>query len=422
MNSKLILLIGGLLSALIVYVCLKSQYKKTIIKNDTIKVQDIIKQKEQIHITSKINNVISKNTTKITPQANNIFNTNIKSTMKKIEKEEKSNNKAKTIDEAVENLINDENNFESNNLEQKVTKNQNAILNKENNKTINEVKYESYIYYKPNQQISLLLPPLDNHLKAFFENICQDPRCIKEIKYKNNTLYPKWLNIAHDTILFLKDHNISNALLTSKDNRLEINITFDNEQDYKNFQKSILSVIDNSLITSNILVKPKKVNNIKSENNPIVKPKIEEIKPKVEEIKKQINSKQSKVTNSINKKIIQKEINKLLKINPVHFISGSDKLSLKGKKSLRKVIKLLRKYKNIKFTILVRGRIYTGKKLDFYRKLAQKRADSVKWYLKQRVKNISFISAAGFSTYRSKYKKYPKTKIEIIIRKGIVND
>ncbi len=419
MNSKLILLIGGLLSALIVYVCLKSQYEKTIIKNDTIKVQDIIKQKEEIHITSKMN-TISKNTTEITPQTNNIFNTNTKSTTKKIEKEAKSNNKAKNIDEAVENLINDENNLESNNLkekEQKVTQNQNTILNTENNKTINEVKYESYIYYKPNQQISLLLPSLDNHLKDFFENICQDPRCIREIKYKNNTLHPKWLNIAYDTILFLKDHNISNALLTSKDNRLEINITFDNEKDYKDFQKSILSVVDNSLITSNILVKPKKINNIKSENNPIVKPKIEEIKPKVEEIKKQI-----KVANSINKKIIQKEINKLLKINPVHFRSGSDKLSLKGKKSLKKVIKLLRKHKNIKFTILVRGRIYTGKKLDFYRKLAQKRADSVKWYLKQRVKNISFISAAGFSTYRSKYRKYPKTKIEIIIRKGIVND
>jgi len=121
-------------------------------------------------------------------------------------------------------------------------------------------------------------------------------------------------------------------------------------------------------------------------------------------VQKQNNTK----TTENETKLIQENINNILKNKPIYFEFGSDKISSSGKEALDNILALI-KNSNKRYNVTIEGHTNAVGKESYNKVLSQKRAEAVKKYIIKNSKNIQNISAVGYGSQKP-ITKDPKDK------------
>ncbi len=274
-----------------------------------------------------------------------------------------------------------------------------VIPNIKSTKRLEKKKEEKVKFKEPSlvfRYNKYLKARLSNDDKNTFSKILNNVNCSKNVDFSNDIHNARWINFISKIITFINKNKIKNTSITVLANSIEINATFEDKKLFDEFKK-IVSQNSFLNIKNNISLVTKKTQKI-------------EVKEKQKAI--------------INIKEIQKDIDYTLKKNPVYFRFNSDKLTDKGERTLKEILKILKilNKQSIKFNILVEDHLNATGNKNYDKKLSQKRAESVKRYLLKHSKNHKII-AKGYGSSKP-LTKTPKDKrnrrVEIIITKGYI--
>jgi len=223
------------------------------------------------------------------------------------------------------------------------------------------------------------------------------------ITYHDDINSSKWYKLSQSLINFFQTNHINNAKISAYNQTIKINTTFDDNKTYQEYKKIISEFKDI---------------NISDNSKFIIKKTKEEPKKDFRETKNKTNQNTKADTKKI--KQIQKDINKIIKNHPIYFKFGSDKITANGKKTLNKIIKLIKSYKE-PLSITIEGHTNAVGNEDYNKLLSKKRADAVRRYILNNTKNIKSVSTIGYGSQKPLYKN-PKDKrnrrVQIIINKG----
>ncbi len=242
-------------------------------------------------------------------------------------------------------------------------------------------------------KLSAKLSPDDRTetLEKFILDYCQSDECTQDITFDENTKEASWKGDALKIASFLKDKNVRNGLISINSRLFTLKGEVTNSED---------------LDALNELIKPFSPEVFRVENLTTIAKKVV-----VEEIKEpQIDEKVEKA---------QEDINKLLLENPIYFRIGSSIITKQSKTTLNKIIDALKSLDN-NITLQVEGHTDARGSAKLNKSLSQKRANSVKSYLQNGIKDIK-IEAVGYGEERP-VSQNPNDKInrrvEIHLTKG----
>ncbi len=358
MNSKLIMFLGTVISALVIYLCI--YYKKDEIAlllgvNDTATIHKSINIKEK----------------EPQPQKQEAVE------IKEVEKPE-------TI----------------------VTKDSQPVQNRVNTKVVTEKSDPAFgLMLGETTKIVGMLAPRDRSkaLITYITDYCQNQECDKDIRYSEDIKDVIWQKGIVKLIKFLKEENIEKGSIFINSNVLKVEgeITSSN-------QKQRLDEILTSLKNDGLEVIDHSIE---------LKTDINEDKQEVIESTKENKIVEEEIVTVDNKTSLQDNINKTLLDNPIEFDSKNSKLTEKSKITLDKIIQMLKESGISELEIAS----YSQKSNDdiFEKVISQKKADVIKKYMNKN--GISYVVSKGYGSTEFKFIENPQDlrnkRIEIRILK-----
>ncbi len=249
-----------------------------------------------------------------------------------------------------------------------------------------------------------MLSPRDRSkaLINYINEYCKNSECDKDIRYSEDIKDVIWQKGIVKLIKFLKEENIEKGSIFINSNVLKVEGEITSID-----QKDRLSSILTSLKNDGLEVIDQSVElltNTKQKEN--TKRKKEEIVETVE--KTRLNSSENS---------IRKDIENILSENSIEFDSKSGELTKNGKEILDKIVKILENSNTTKIEIAS----YSQKSDDdiFEKVISQKRADIVKKYINKNL--VIDIVSKGYGATDFKYMENPQDlrnkRIEIRILK-----
>lgn len=261
---------------------------------------------------------------------------------------------------------------------------------------IAKLKEPQFIYsLKEKTKLSVKLSTNDKTkiFEQFILEYCQSDICVQDLTFEENIKDALWQEDILKIAAFLKDKNVKKSLISINGQNLKLEGRFASKGDKKAFME---------------LLEPYSLEAFKIKNLTTIKEKII-----IQEVKEEITSEVAKKT--------QKEINRLLKVNPVYFRYNSDKLTLNANGILTKVIVTLKDTKIDEVSLRVEGHTDSGGDTTYNKTLSQKRAESVKKYLLENGLQDMQIEAKGYGEERpitENPKNTANRRVEIYLIKG----
>ncbi len=270
----------------------------------------------------------------------------------------------------------------------------------EANDKIRTLKVSSLDYKIEKELITIdgEMPILENNdtLKLLLMSRCEEIKCDKKIHFSSEQVMPKWKALVTETINLFHHENMEMANLTVDGNSIYISGEFKDKESMAKLEK----------ILAPYLV----IYNIKNETS--LKEREVVLAPKVETsqlIKEEKSSPKNTSVKSSSIKIIEEKIADILKKKHINFYRNRAKITKKGRKTLDKIISILKKHKDI--YIEVQGHTDASGKAKTNQWISTQRAKSVKNYLGSRGLNPKHIVAKGFGETRLLLKNRPNSAI-----------
>lgn len=270
------------------------------------------------------------------------------------------------------------------------------------------------------------LPILDEDdvLKKILMSRCKEVRCDKKIHFSSEQVDPKWKGVVIKIIDLFHTENITKANLVVEGNEIYIHGEFKDEKAFFKLDKIIkpylaIYYIKNETTFQKVIpilspddIKVPIAEKAMSQTIKTLVPKPHHIalpQAKKTIIKKKHNS----------MKVVEEKILEILREKKINFYKNSAKITRKGKRTLNKIIAILRKEKNIR--IEVQGHTDASGKAKINQWISSQRAKSVKNYLGSMGLNPATIVAKGFGETRLLLKNRPNSaknrRVEIKIKR-----
>ncbi len=256
----------------------------------------------------------------------------------------------------------------------------------------------------------------DDSLKKSMIRFCSKEYCKRTIIFSANKEMPLWKNLAKDIIDIFYDENLTNASFLANE---QGDITIGGEFLTKSSKDRLLEILKQygtAHITDNSYIKEKEIlSTPKEEKDTVISDKNESESVKIADsiTNNSTVAKRDKID------IAQEKITELLKSENINFYRSRAKLTSRGKRTLRKIIAILKEIPDVK--IEVRGYTDASGKRRVNKWISDVRAKSVKLYLGSHGINSDNIEAKGFGEDDLLYKDKPYSplnrRVEIEIKR-----
>ncbi len=256
------------------------------------------------------------------------------------------------------------------------------------NKKIKTLKVSSLDYKIEKELITIdgEMPILENSdiLKLVLMSQCEKLKCDKKIHFSSEQVMPKWKALATETIELFHRENMKMANLKVDGNSIRITGEFNEKGSMAKLERILTPYLAIYNIKNETRLKDREVVSSKVETH-------------------QVNADNSSL------KIVEEKISDILKKKHINFYKNRAKITKKGKKTLDKIIVILKKQKDI--YIEVEGHTDASGKAKTNQWISTQRAKSVKNYLGSRGLNPKNIVAKGFGETRLLLKNRPNSAI-----------
>lgn len=264
-------------------------------------------------------------------------------------------------------------------------------------------------------------------LQESLDQVCPPDQCTQQLHFDKTTAPAAWTSDILKLIAYLKSHHVKNATITIRENRLSVTGTFPDTESHEDFKKLLaplgdagLEIDDQSQVAQpshvEMAQKPQKIEVAPpSEAEPAKSAETVPVtattapKEEIEDIQKR------KIANA------QQEIDRLLKNNPIYFEKGSDQITLDSKKILDKIIDIVNKTSEEIERMRIAGHTDASGSAAYNKRLSQKRAASVRDYLIEKKIKVPTLEAVGYGEEKpltaNPYAKENR-RVEITIEKG----
>ncbi len=254
------------------------------------------------------------------------------------------------------------------------------------------------------------MPILENNdtLKLILMSRCEEITCDKKIHFSAKQVYPKWKELATETIKLFNSEKMETANLKVEGNTIYISGEFADKSSKEKLDAIVKPYLTVYSIKNSTTIKEKEkdVKNValNGETPKITIPKVD-----VKKVDSENNS----------MKIVEEKIADILKEKRVNFYKSRAKITKKGRKTLDEIIVILKKQKDIQ--IEVQGHTDASGRAKINQWISSERAKSVKHYLVNRGLNPKNITAKGFGETKLLLKNRPynaiNRRVEIKIKR-----
>jgi len=242
---------------------------------------------------------------------------------------------------------------------------------------------------------------------------CEEITCDKKIHFSAKQVYPKWKELATETIKLFNSEKMERANLKVEGNTIYISGEFPNKA-----SKEKLDVIVKPYLTVYSIKNSTTVKDEKKEVN-VVSPHEETPEIKSSTIKHSAIAIPKVDTENNSMKMVEEKISDILQEKHVNFYKSSAKITKKGRKTLDEIIVILKRQKDIH--IEIQGHTDASGRAKINQWISSKRAKSVKHYLVSRGLNPKNITAKGFGETKLLLKNRPynaiNRRVEIKIKR-----
>ena len=267
----------------------------------------------------------------------------------------------------------------------------------------------------------------DAGLKESLDQVCPPDQCAQQLHFDKTTAPAAWTSDILKLIAYLKSHHVKNAAVIIRENQLTIKGTFPDAVSLKAFKKMVaplanfgLEIDDQSRVAqpshAETAQEPQKIEVApSSETKPTQQAKSAQTasttapQQEVEDIQKR------NIANT------QQKIDTLLKSNPIYFEKGSDQITLDSKKILDRIIDIVNKTSEEIERMRIAGHTDASGSATYNKRLSQKRAESVRDYLIEKKIKVPTLEAVGYGEEKpltaNPYAKENR-RVEITIEKG----
>ncbi len=234
------------------------------------------------------------------------------------------------------------------------------------------------------------------------DSYCKKSECTQKLHFEAEVSEASWKEDALKLIAFIEEHQINDASIHIEDHTISVSGTFANEAQKDAFMKLLASFQQNGFeIKTTLNVTP-----------PQEAPKTEEVLPQEMEPEKIIIPTEPPKTDTNRSSItledvqqtaikkMQEDINTLLKTSPIYFKHNSDELTLESKKILDKIIDIVNKTDAQIKRLKISGHTDASGSAAYNKLLSQKRAESVRNYLRTHNIKVPSLEAIGYGEER----------------------
>jgi len=300
-----------------------------------------------------------------------------------------------------------------------VTSTDGFLLEDETNDSSMELKPSSLLYEIKDEMLTIDgdLPILEDsdRFKQIMMRQCKNFSCNRKILFSANQSEPDWRELAMAVIGLFEQERLGKALLLIENNKILVGGEFNTTASKSKLDRLLegyMSIYDINNTTT-LKTTPTPV----STPTPEVKQIAVVSKPSKSKSPNNEDNEEANATTPLAK--IQEEIATLLKQRPINFHRNRARITRRGKRTLREIIKLLKTLPDAK--IEVRGYTDAGGKARINKWLSTQRAKSVKNYLGSHGLNPKNITAKGFGETELLLKDRPYSvlnrRVEIVIKK-----
>lgn len=256
------------------------------------------------------------------------------------------------------------------------------------------------------------------------QNYCKKPSCSLSLHLKEDVKRASWGKEAAALISFMTEHHVSDASVHIAHQKLTVGGTFASKEEEDAFEKLLSGFLDKDFLIDRQFThqKPKAPATEQEERASVAPSKDQEQTPSSDAIAKEETPKIKvrpakpkpqaapvktvQVQESLEDlhlqqiKQIQNNINALLKTHPIYFKRNSNDLTLSSKKILDKIIDLVNKNSEEITRLRIMGHTDASGSAAYNKRLSQKRAERVRDYLISHHINIPVLEAIGYGEER----------------------
>jgi outer membrane protein OmpA-like peptidoglycan-associated protein len=275
-----------------------------------------------------------------------------------------------------------------------------------------------------NLQLSVNSTDKEDPFLEKLNSYCQEPLCTKALHFEDNIEKAPWKEEIFQLIDFIRDNHVKNVSIKIENHKISISGEFSDKSSIETINK-ILNAFEamGFDIQKDFSVIPKK--EIEEQKTSLINeiPRNEKIKMDTEETHKITTEKPEVTLEDVQKRNIQKvqtDINALLKNNPIYFKHNSNDLTLESKKILDKIIDIVNRTSEEIARLKISGHTDASGSAAYNKLLSQKRAEKVRNYLIDHHIKVPVLEAVGYGE-ENPISKNPYAKenrrVEIEIKK-----